>query len=240
MENIIEVEGLNKKFPPDIHALSEFNLQVKKGITFGLLGPNGSGKTTLIRILIGILKPDSGRVSVIDESLSWSKRAAKIGYMTQGAALYQDLTVAENLDFFATIYGLVGKEKKRRIGELLSLVKLEGKEKSPVATLSGGMKQRLSLATSLVHKPQLVFLDEPTVGIDPQLRIEFWDYFKDLNRQGTTIVLSTHVMDEAARCDELALLRDGKLLVQGKGEEILMKTGAKNIEDAFLILDKSK
>ncbi|OGY25974.1 MAG: ABC transporter ATP-binding protein [Candidatus Woykebacteria bacterium RBG_16_44_10] len=237
MENIIEVEGLNKKFLPDIHALSEFNLQVKKGITFGLLGPNGSGKTTLIRILVGILKPDSGRVAVINESLSWSARAAKIGYMTQSTALYQDLTVAENLDFFATIYGLSAKEKKKRVEELVSLVQLEGKEKSPVTTLSGGMRQRVSLAASLVHEPELVFLDEPTVGIDPSLRREFWDYFKSLNREGVSIVLSTHVMDEAAHCDELALLRDGRLLAQGKIEKLLAETKTKNIEDAFLSLE---
>ncbi|HEX7456177.1 MAG TPA: ABC transporter ATP-binding protein [Candidatus Nanoarchaeia archaeon] len=237
MENIIEVEGLNKKFPPDTHAIVEFNLQVKKGITFGLLGPNGSGKTTLIRILVGILKLDSGRVVVIDESLSWSERAKRIGYMTQVHALYQDLTVAENLDFFATIYGLSTKEKKKRVEELVSLVKLEGKEKSPVATLSGGMRQRVSLVASLLHKPQLVFLDEPTVGIDPALRIEFWDYFRKLNKEGTSIVLSTHVMEEAARCDELALLRDGRLLAQGKVEELLAETKTKTLEEAFLALE---
>jgi len=240
MDNIIEVEGLNKKFPPDIHALVEFNLGVKKGITFGLLGPNGSGKTTLIRILVGILKPDSGRVVVISPSLSWSQRSAKIGYMTQNHALYQDLTVAENLDFFATIYGLSSKEKKKRIAELLALVKLEGKEKSPVLTLSGGMRQRVSLAASLVHNPELVFLDEPTVGIDPALRIEFWDYFRNLNKEGTTIVLSTHVMEEAARCDELALLRDGRLLAQGKIEKLLEETKTKNLEDAFLALEANQ
>jgi len=238
MENIIEAENLNKKFPSDIHALSEFNLQVKQGITFGLLGPNGSGKTTLIRILVGILKPDSGKVVVFNKSLSWSERAAKIGYMTQSHALYQDLTVAENLDFFATIYGLSAKEKKRRIQELISLVKLEGKEKSPVSTLSGGMRQRLSLAVSLVHNPELVFLDEPTVGIDPQLRCEFWDYFKTLNKEGATIVLSTHVMEEAARCDELALLRDGRLLAQGKVEKLLEETKTKNLEETFLALEE--
>jgi ABC-2 type transport system ATP-binding protein len=237
MENIIEVEGLNKKFPPDTHALVEFNLQVKKGITFGLLGPNGSGKTTLIRALVGILKPDSGKVLVISPSLSWSQRSAKIGYMTQSQALYQDLTVAENLDFFATIYGLSGKEKKKRIGELLSLVKLEGKEKSSVLTLSGGMRQRVSLAAALVHNPELVFLDEPTVGIDPALRIEFWDYFRNLNREGATIVLSTHVIEEAARCDEIALLRDGRLLAQGSVEKLLMETKTKNLEEAFLALE---
>jgi len=237
METIIEVEGLNKRFPPDIHALVEFNLQVKEGITFGLLGPNGSGKTTLIRILVGILKPDLGRVMVINPSLHWSERAAKIGYMTQSPALYQDLTVAENLDFFATIYGLSGKEKRKRIGELISLVKLQGKENSPVSTLSGGMRQRVSLAVSLVHNPELVFLDEPTVGIDPSLRIEFWDYFKTLNNEGTTIVLSTHVMEEAGRCDELALLRDGRLLAQGKIEKLLLETGTKNLEEAFLALE---
>jgi len=240
MENMIEVEGLNKRFPPDIHALREFNLKVKKGITFGLLGPNGSGKTTLIRILVGILKPDSGKVGVIDESLSWSQRAVRIGYMTQSHTLYQDLTVAENLDFFATIYGLTPKSKGKRIKELISLVKLEGKEKSLANTLSGGMKQRVSLIVSLLHKPQLVFLDEPTVGIDPSLRIEFWNYFGALNRQGTTIVLSTHVMEEAARCDEIALLRDGKLLTQGKVEKILAETKTKKLEEAFLALETTK
>jgi len=237
VENIIEVESLNKKFPPDTHALIEFNLQVERGITFGLLGPNGSGKTTLIRILVGILKPDLGKVMVISPSLHWSERAAKIGYMTQSPALYQDLTVAENLDFFATIYGLSGKEKRKRIGKLISLVKLEGKENSPVLTLSGGMRQRVSLATSLVHNPQLIFLDEPTVGIDPSLRLEFWDYFRSLNKDGATIVLSTHVMEEAARADELALLRDGRLLAQGKVEKLLSDTGTKNLEEAFLALE---
>jgi ABC-2 type transport system ATP-binding protein len=237
MENIIETESVTKKFPPDTYALDKLTLKIKKGITFGLLGPNGSGKTTLIRILVGILKPDSGKVHVINDSLSRVQRSAKIGYMTQSSALYQDLTVAENLDFFATIYGLSAKERVKRIGELLSLVKLEGKEKVGVSTLSGGMKQRLSLATSLVHKPELVFLDEPTVGVDPSLRVEFWDYFKSLNKEGTTIVLSTHVMDEAARCSELALLRSGKLLSQGKIEEILSQTKTGNIEEAFLKLE---
>ncbi|OGY22951.1 MAG: hypothetical protein A2172_03390 [Candidatus Woykebacteria bacterium RBG_13_40_15] len=237
MNDIIEVEGLTKKFPPDIYALENLSLKIKKGITFGFLGPNGSGKTTLIRILVGVLKPDSGKIRVISDSLSWAERSEKIGYMTQSSALYQELTVAENLDFFATIYGVSSKEKKKRIGELLSLVKLEGKERSAVNTLSGGMKQRLSLATSLVHKPELVFLDEPTVGVDPSLRVEFWDYFKKLNREGTSIVLSTHVMDEAARCSELALLRDGKLLAQGKIEGILSQAKTKNIEEAFLKLE---
>jgi len=238
MENSIETESISKKFPPDIYALDNLSLKIKKGITFGLLGPNGSGKTTLIRILVGVLKPDSGKIHVINDSLSWAQRSAKIGYMTQSSALYQDLTVAENLDFFATIYGLSAKEKRKRIGELISLVKLEGKEKVGVSTLSGGMKQRLSLATSLVHKPELVFLDEPTVGVDPSLRVEFWDYFKSLNKEGTTIVLSTHVMDEAARCSELALLRNSKLLAQGKIEEILSQTKTKNIEEAFLKLER--
>jgi len=237
MDSIIETENTTKKFPPDIYALDSFSLQVKKGITFGLLGPNGSGKTTLIRILVGVLKPDSGKIRVISNSLSWAARSSKIGYMTQSSALYQELTVWENLDFFSTIYGVPAREKKKRIADLLSLVKLEGKEKSAVNTLSGGMKQRLSLATSLVHKPELVFLDEPTVGVDPSLRVEFWDYFKSLNREGTSIVLSTHVMDEAARCNELALLRSGKLLSQGKIEEILSQTKTKNIEEAFLKLE---
>ena len=177
---------------------------------------------------------------VFDESSKWSEKATKIGYMTQSQALYQDITVSENLDFFATIYGLSTKEKRKRVEELISLVKLEEKEKSPVVTLSGGMKQRLSLATALIHKPELVFLDEPTVGIDPSLRIEFWNYFKSLNRQETTIVLSTHVMEEAARCDELVLLREGKLLAQGTIEKLLAETKAKNLEEAFLALEESK
>lgn len=237
MNNIIEVEGLTKKFPPDNYALDNLSLKIKKGITFGLLGPNGSGKTTLIRILVAVLKQDSGKTRVINDFLSWEERSAKIGYMTQSSALYQELTVWENLDFFATIYGVPAREKKKRIADLLSLVKLEGKEKYAVNTLSGGMKQRLSLASSLVHKPELVFLDEPTVGVDPSLRVEFWDYFKSLNKEGTTIVLSTHVMDEAARCSELALLRGGKLLAQGTENTLLKQTGVKTIEDAFLKLE---
>lgn len=237
MEYIIEVNGLNKTFPPKTKALKDFSLQVRRGITFGLLGPNGSGKTSLIRILVGILQADSGDVSVIDKTLSRQNLAGKIGYMSQISALYQDLTVKENLDFFAAVYGLKGKKKEERIKELISLVKLEGKENTVVATLSGGMKQRVSLISCLLHEPQLVFLDEPTVGIDPLLQNEFWQYFKSLNQKGTTIVMSTHVMEEANRCDEIALLREGQLMAKGSVEEILAETKTSSLEKAFLVLE---
>lgn len=158
--------------------------------------------------------------------------------MTQQSALYQDLTVEENLEFFAKMFGVGGKEKRRRrIDEILKLVDLVERRKALVSSLSGGMKQRTSLACALIHEPKVLFLDEPTVGVDPALRKVFWDHFKRLSDAGATVVISSHVMDEAERCDRLGLLRNGKLLIEGSLDDILEKTSAAKLEEAFLSLE---
>jgi ABC-2 type transport system ATP-binding protein len=160
--------------------------------------------------------------------------AEHIGYMTQASALYGDLSVGENLSFFGRLYGLQGDLLRKRIGETLALVELAERAKAIVSTLSGGMRQRVSLACALIHRPQLLFLDEPTVGIDPELRMAFWDYFRELNSQGVTIIISTHHLDEAARCHRLALLRLGKLLAVDSPEALRQRSGASDFDQAFL------
>jgi ABC-2 type transport system ATP-binding protein len=162
------------------------------------------------------------------------KIAPFIGYMTQLSALYNDLTARENMSFFCNIYGVRGKEQKRRINEMLARVDLADRIDSVVGTFSGGMKQRLSLACALVHGPRLAVLDEPTVGVDPELRRAFWEYFAQLNKEGVTIIVSTHHLDEAARCTRLGLMRSGSMLAQDSPQELLHQSGQENMEDAFL------
>jgi len=207
----IELDTVVKTFG-EVRALDGVSFAVHSGETFGLIGPNGSGKTTLIRLLLGLGRPTSGSVRVLGRMMPNRVVAAQIGYMTQSSALYGELSVRENLAFFGTLYGLSGKRLRERIADTLRLVELAERAGSVVATLSGGMRQRVSLATALIHQPRLLFLDEPTVGIDPELRLAFWDYFARLNAEGVTIVVSTHHLDEAARCHLLALLRFGRLL----------------------------
>lgn len=237
MKPVVFVRDLVKEFK-GFRALDGLSLEIPAGKTFGLLGPNGAGKTTLIRILVGSIAPTSGEVSVLGGRPGSRANAKRIGYMTQLPALYQDLSVEENLEFFAKVFGVDGREARRhRIEELLTLVDLAPKRRTLVASLSGGMKQRVSLACSLVHSPKLLFLDEPTVGVDPGLRRSFWDYFKQLNADGVTIIVSSHVMDEAERCDKLGLFRNGKLLIEGNLSEILKATSATKLEEAFLALE---
>src|SRR6202035_3181080 len=194
-----------------VRAVNDLNMTIRTGETFGLIGPNGSGKTTLIRMLVGLLRPTSGTIALMGERVSSPRVARQLGYMTQLSALYLDLTARENLRFFAKIYGLRGSEQNARIIEMLERVDLADRANDVVATFSGGMRQRLSLACALVHHPRLVLLDEPTVGVDPELRRSFWDYFHQLNQEGVTIIVSTHHLDEAARCTRLGLLRFGEL-----------------------------
>ncbi len=239
MEPVVAVKGLVKDFKR-IRALDDLSLEIPAGITFGLLGPNGSGKTTLIRTLVGLISPTSGDVKVLGHKPGSREIARKIGYMTQLPALYNDLSVEENLEFFAKIFGIEGrKERRSKVEEALELVELTEERKALVSSLSGGMKQRASLACALVHSPKIIFLDEPTVGVDPALRISFWNHFKRLNAQGATIVVSSHVMDEAERCDRLALLRKGKLLIEGALSDILAATSSAKLEEAFLALESS-
>ncbi|MHB8599016.1 MAG: ABC transporter ATP-binding protein [Ktedonobacteraceae bacterium] len=232
-EPVVVIEHLVKQFGK-LRAVDDLTTTINTGETFGLIGPNGSGKTTLIRILVGLARPTSGAIRVLHKRVPDSRILAQTGYMTQLSALYTDLTARENLQFFCSIYGLRGKEQGQRIQEILERVDLANRANDVVSKYSGGMKQRLSLACALVHHPRLVFLDEPTVGVDPELRRSFWDYFAQLNAEGVTIIVSTHHLDEAARCTRLALLRFGKLLAQDTPPSLLHQSGMDNMEDAFL------
>lgn len=237
MPELVEVENLTKKFG-HLVALNGLSLRISRGITFGLVGPNGSGKTTLIRILCGLLRPSSGKVSLFGRPAHFPEMRQLIGYMPQLESLYLDLTVEENLLFFASLYGLKGKERKQRISNILELVELEERRKSKVEHLSGGLRQRLSLACALLHSPELLLLDEPTVGVDPELRYSFWGYFSQLAENGSTILISTHYLDEANRCQRVLMLRTGRILAQGSPSEILSNTGEENLELAFLKLSQ--
>jgi ABC-2 type transport system ATP-binding protein len=214
--------------------MNNLTMYIHAGETFGLIGPNGSGKTTLIRMLAGLILPTSGTIRIMNERIPSQKVAAHIGYMTQLSALYLDLTARENMQFFCNVYGLRGKEQKQRIMEMLERVDLADRIDDVVGHFSGGMRQRLSLACALVHHPSLALLDEPTVGVDPELRREFWDYFAQLNKEGVTIIVSTHHLDEAIRCTRLGLMRNGILLAQDSPQELLRKSGRDNMEEAFL------
>jgi ABC-2 type transport system ATP-binding protein len=229
----IIVDAVVKRYG-SVVALDGVSLRVAEGETFGLIGPNGSGKTTLIRLLLGLGRANSGSVRVLGRPMPDRRVAARIGYMTQASALYSELSVRENLTFFATLYGLHGKALQTRLAETLELVELTERAGSPVLTLSGGMRQRVSLACALIHQPRLLFLDEPTVGIDPELRHTFWDYFARLNERGITIVVSTHYLDEAARCHRIALLRFGTLLAVDSPAELKRQSGEDDFERAFL------
>jgi ABC-2 type transport system ATP-binding protein len=229
----VDLEGVVKQFGKQ-RALDGVTLRVRRGEVYGLLGPNGAGKTTLIRCLVGLVAPEAGTVSVLGQRMPQLGVLARIGYMTQQAALYPDLSAEENVHFFGAIYGRVDG-----VRDALELVDLWDRRNSVVSTLSGGMRTRCSLACALVHKPDLLLLDEPTVGVDPQLRVQLWDRFRKMAAGGTTIVVSSHVMDEAERCDRLGLIRFGKLLAEGTVAEIKAKAGVDRLEDAFLKLSEA-
>jgi len=229
-QDAVVVDNVVKSFGA-IRALDGVSLRVGAGEVYGLLGPNGSGKTTLIRTLVGLVQPDSGSVQVLGQAMPNLGVLSRIGYMTQAAALYPDLSVEENLRFFAAISG-----SHADIGDALDFVDLASRRKSVVAQLSGGMRTRASLACALVHQPQLLLLDEPTVGVDPQLRKQLWDRFGQMAAQGTAIVVSSHVMDEAERCQRLGLILFGRLLAEGSAQDLQRRAGVTRLEDAFLKL----
>jgi len=233
MPAVVETQRLTKQFGA-LTAVRELDLTVQAGEIYGLLGPNGSGKTTLIRLLLGLLKPTSGRVAVLGRDMPDKGILSRMGYMTQSSALYEELTVRENVAFFATMCAGNGNYGGGRIDEVLALVELTGRAGSLVRTLSGGLKQRASLACALVHNPDLLLLDEPTVGIDPQLRATFWSYFRALAAEGRTLIISSHAMDEAERCDRLGLMHQGRLLAEGSAEQLRAQLGAPTLEEAFL------
>ncbi|MDQ6743373.1 MAG: ABC transporter ATP-binding protein [Candidatus Dormibacteraeota bacterium] len=230
----MEVADVAKSFG-GVQALRGVSLRVHAGEVYGLLGPNGSGKTTLIRSLLGMVKPDSGSVRVLGRTMPDLSVLPQVGYMTQAAALYPDLSVVENVRFFAAISGA-----DANVDEALRFVAMEGRPDSVVATLSGGMRTRVSLACAIVHRPQLLLLDEPTVGVDPELRRRLWEQFRGMAAGGTTILVSSHVMDEAVRCDRLGLIRSGRLLAEGTVAELQAQAGVDQLEDAFLKLSRQE
>jgi ABC-2 type transport system ATP-binding protein len=228
----VEAIDLRKRFGA-IRAVDGIDLALAPGRIYGLLGPNGSGKTTLIRLLTGLASATSGEARTLGQRMPSRTTLASIGYMPQSEAIYPDLSVGENLGFFAR---LEGHADKSSIDEVLELVELRGRKGTPALQLSGGMRRRLSLACTLVHRPKVLFLDEPTVGVDPALRVQFWSHFRRLAAGGTTILVASHVMDEADRCDELVFMRGGKVIGQGTGAELRAKAGQENLEAAFLVL----
>jgi ABC-2 type transport system ATP-binding protein len=230
----VEVDGVAKRFG-SIAALDSVTLKIRRGEVYGLLGPNGAGKTTLIRTLVGLVAPEQGTVTVLGRRMPQLDVLARVGYMTQQAALYPDLSAEENVSFFGAINGRIDG-----VREALEFVDLWDRRKSVVGTLSGGMRTRCSLACALVHKPDLLLLDEPTVGVDPQLRIQLWGRFRKMAAAGTSILISSHVMDEAERCDRLGLIRFGRLLAEGTVAELQAKAGVDRLEDAFLKLSEAE
>ena len=226
----VEAIALTRNFGP-IHAVDGIDLALSPGRIYGLLGPNGAGKTTLIRLLAGLARPTSGEARILGTRMPSRPMLGQIGYMPQAEALYPDLSVAENLRFFGA---LQGANRPDAIARVAALVELSDRLGSPVAELSGGMRRRLSLACTLVHEPPVLFLDEPTVGVDPALRVQFWSHFRRLAADGTTILVASHVMDEADRCDELLFVRSGTVIAHGTGASLRAAAGTDNLETAFL------
>ena len=238
-DTAISVDNLNFKYG-GLKVIDDLSLEIPVGTSFGLLGPNGAGKTTLIRLMVGLLKPLTGSVKCLGKMPS-IKIAKLIGYMPQLPALYGELSVEQNIDFFARIYGMKNRqERTARVSEVIKLVDLWEKRKTQILNLSGGMKQRVSLGCAIVHRPPLIFLDEPTVGLDPELRVHFWEYFQSLTKDGATLIISSHTMDDAAHCEKLVFLRQGKVIAVGTPEELRNATGdpGATLEDAFLYFIK--
>ncbi|PEM10624.1 ABC transporter ATP-binding protein [Bacillus toyonensis] len=232
----IVLQNVSKSFGKK-EVLHDLSLQIEKAEIFGLVGPSGSGKTTLIKLIAGINQATKGNVFVYNINMPNLNEMKRIGYMAQADALYEELSAYENADFIATMYGLKGKHKKERIKEVFDLVQLSQHMTKQVQHFSGGMKKRLSLAIALLHEPEILILDEPTVGIDPLLRKTIWGKFYELKKKGTTIIVTTHIMDEAEFCERLGLIREGNLVAVGTPEELKKRVSSRRIEDVFLLAE---
>ena len=235
----VVTDGLRKAFGPLV-AVEGLTMSIAAGEVFGLLGPNGSGKTTTIRMLCGLMEPSGGRATVVGYDVARESEQVRrnIGYMSQRFGLYDDLTVLENIRFYASVYGLVGRRRRERMDELVHELGLEKRAGQLAGTLSGGWKQRLALACSTAHRPRMLFLDEPTAGVDPAARRTFWQLIYDLARRGTTILVTTHYMDEAERCQRIAFLSRGHLIALGTAGQITAQFGQPSIEDVFIELQR--
>ncbi len=223
MENEYSVvaEELTKEFG-DFTAVDHISFRITTGEIFGFLGPNGSGKTTTIRMLLGLLRPTKGSATVLGYDIERDPEQIRkrIGYMSQQFSLYNDLTVSENLNFYGGVYGVTGKRLRDRKDYILEMANLKGREREMTKNLSGGWKQRLALGTAIIHEPDMLFLDEPTAGVDPISRRAFWDLLYELSDQGTTIFVTTHYMDEAEHCQSLAFIHLGRIVARGTPQEI--------------------
>lgn len=229
----IRIEHVNKFFGKK-QVLFDISLDVSYSEILGLLGPSGSGKSTIVKMISGIDSPTTGSVYLLAEKMPKLSMMDKIGYMAQSDALYDELTAEENIKFFSSMYKLPKLKQKERINEVMELVNLSAHLKKQVKQYSGGMKRRLSLAIALIHEPPILILDEPTVGIDPVLRKSIWEELYKLKNNGTTIIVTTHVMDEADKCNTLGMIRDGKLIALGSPTEIKSSSSSTTIEEAFL------
>jgi len=236
-EFAIHTEKLSKQFG-HLLVVNEVSLSIPKGHIYGFLGPNGSGKSTMIRMLCGVLQPTSGVGTVLGYDVNKESESIKqkIGYMSQKFSLYEELTVKENLDFYSGIYGLKGKESKERQNELIELSGLTGRENQRSGSLSGGWKQRLALSCALLHRPELLILDEPTAGVDPVSRRIFWDIITDLGKEGVTVLVTTHYMDEAELCNEIGFIFFGNILIKGKPKQLMEEYKVNNLDDLFINL----
>jgi ABC-2 type transport system ATP-binding protein len=230
----IRLEHVGKIFGKT-QVLTDISFSIDSGEIICLLGPSGSGKTTIIRLMIGAIASDGGSIYFGDTLVPDLELLRKIGFMPQADALYDDLSGEDNLKFFASLYGMKATESRRRIDETLSLVGLTEDRKKKVRLYSGGMKKRLSLAAALIHEPDVLLLDEPTVGIDPVLRRTIWEQFQEIRRSGRTILVSTHVMDEVTECDKAALLYNGRLIEFAPVSDLLAKAKDGKIEDLFIV-----
>jgi ABC-2 type transport system ATP-binding protein len=235
----IDARGLRKVFGP-IVAVDGLTLTVNRGEVFGLLGPNGSGKTTTIRMFCGLLQPTAGTAVVAGSEVvrEGEEVRRRIGYMSQKYGLYDDLTVIENIRFYSSIYGLHGRAREERLAALVKELDLGERLDQFAGGLSGGWKQRLALACATAHEPPVLFLDEPTAGVDPASRRHFWELIHEFARRGTTVLVTTHYMDEAARCDRLAFMSRGHLIALGTPDEVTRQFGLASVEDVFIELQK--
>ncbi len=237
--NALQIDGLAKRYPTGVEALRGVSLEIEPGEFFGLLGPNGAGKSTLIHCATGLAQPTAGSISVFghDAIDNYAEARQAVGLAPQELNLDWFLTVAETLDYHAGYFGMPKRERRERAAELIETFSLADKRDERTRTLSGGMKRRLILARALMHRPRLLILDEPTAGVDIELRLELWQYVQRINAEGTTILLTTHYLEEAEQlCDKIAFITDGQIAAQGSTDELAGKYGVANLEDAYLAL----